>query len=249
MVKNKLQKESPLPLYYQLKEIIKRQIEEGHLQPGDAIPSERELVETYKISRPTVRQAINELVTEGLLFREKGRGTFVSKQKIKQFFLESLTSFSEEMKQKGLSFSTKVIGMEVVSNTSMLTSVFGDRYNKFFRIDRLRYVQGEPVVVVTTYVPCSIAPNLDEEDLINQSLYDILQNKYGLKISRATRVVEAINSSDEDAALLEIEPLSAIQLIRTTGYLEGDIPFEYSIARYRGDLSSFTVSLKYQKQG
>ncbi len=96
-----LLKDSPLPLYYQLKELLKSHIELGILKPGDCVPSERELVETYEISRPTVRQAINELVVEGLLTREKGRGTFVSVPKIKQWFLESLSSFFGRNAEEG----------------------------------------------------------------------------------------------------------------------------------------------------
>lgn len=242
-----LVKDGPLPLYYQLKELVKSQIQQGILGPGDSVPSERELIEMYEISRPTVRQAINELVIEGLLIREKGRGTFVSAPKIKQWFLESLTSFSDEMAQKGLTYSTKLLSIDTVVATTTLRDVFGSSHDNFYRLERLRYVKGKPVVLVTTFLPVSLFKDLEKENLDMKSLYDIVQHKYGYHLGGATRVLEAINASEEDAQWLEIGPMEAIQLIRTIGCLDNELPFEYSIARYRGDLSSFTVTLKHQR--
>lgn len=238
-----LDKEFPLPLYYQLKEIIKSDIESGRLAPGDLIPSERELVEQYEISRPTVRQAINDLVSEGLLRKEKGKGTFVAYPKINQWFLENLTSFPEEMKRKGLHYRTVVLGFESRVTGKNYQKIFGSVYTEFYRIERLRFVEDKPVVAVTTYLPRDLFPGLEAEHLERESLYHLAQQKYELRISSADRIVEAVNISDEDAELLQVESGSAIHLTRTTAYLDDGSPFEYSIARYRGDLSSFTVHI------
>jgi GntR family transcriptional regulator len=243
----KLERESPIPLYYQLKEIIKSEIASRGIEQGQAIPSERQMVEGFQISRPTVRQAITELVAEGLLIREKGRGTFAAKPKHDQWFLESLTSFSREMEQKGVEHSTKVTGMKVMNTDPTLISIFGEDCKETICLERVRYVEGQPVVAVTTYIPCHIAPGLTNENFEAASLYDLIENKYGYQISHATRVVESINVDEEDIELLAVQPMAAVQLIRTTGYLAGNTPFEYSIARYRGDNNSFTVTLKYRK--
>lgn len=245
--KMKLEKGSPIPLYYQLKEIIKSEIESGEWNQGDLIPSEREMVQVCKISRPTVRQAINDLVNEGLLMRQKGHGTFVSKTKVDQWFLESMLSFSKEMNMKGVAHSTKVLSQTVVATNPLLKSVFGEQYYQFICLERLRYVEGQPAVVVTSYIPSPIAPGLEIENLNEESLYDLIENKYGHRVSHATRVLESINVSEKDSELLEVEPMAAIQLIKTTGYLTDNQPFEYSIARYRGDSNSFTVTLRYQR--
>lgn len=242
-----ISKDSPLPLYYQLKELIRSQIELNHLKPGDSIPSERELAERYGISRPTIRQAIQELVVEGLLIREKGRRTTVATPKFRQWFLESLTSFQDEMAQKRLSFSTKVLAFERVPASSTLREVLGANVNICYKLQRLRYVEGKPVVLVTTFLPLDLFPEMDRENLEQNSMYHLIQSKYGYRIGGATRVIEAINASAEDAKLLGIAPGDAVQLIRTTGYLDNNRPFEYSIAYYRGDLSSFTVNLKYSQ--
>lgn len=236
-------KNNPLPLYFQLKEIIKKDIKSGFLKPGDLILSERELIEYYNISRTPVRQAINELVNEGLLRREHGKGTFVAHQKIEQRFLEQLNSFHDEMMRKGLSFKTKVIQKQIVENDSCLREVFGTSVQKFFRIDRLRFINRDPSVIVTTYIPYSIAPNLFKENFEIESLYNILQTKYEVNLCFAERVIESINVTIEDAEILGLEDLTAILLTRTTGYLEDNTPVEYSIGSYRGDLNRFTIKV------
>src|SRR6476659_66204 len=103
----------PLPRYYQLKEIIRERIVTGEWEPGSLIPSERELCERYGISRMTARQAITELVNEGLFYREQGKGTFVSRHKITQQLI-NLTSFSEDMKARGQRPGSKVVAAQMV---------------------------------------------------------------------------------------------------------------------------------------
>ncbi|WP_430487479.1 GntR family transcriptional regulator [Priestia flexa] len=242
-----VEKNNPLPLYFQLKEVLKEKIEQGVYKPDEPIPSERELIDTYGISRTPVRQALNELVSEGLLRREHGRGTFVAYPKIDETFLKSLSSFGDEMKKKGLAFKTKVLYMDVIDVNSNLKELFGEEYNQFYRVERLRYIEEDPYVLVTTYVPVSIAPQLLEENLEEQSLYKTLETKYGIHISYAKRVLEAVNVNEEDGKLLDIASMSAIQMTKTTAFQMNSKPFEYSIARYRGDLSKFTVEVTYKR--
>jgi GntR family transcriptional regulator len=108
-----LDKNSPIPLYFQLEEILKERIETGELQTGDLLSSEKELSEKYKISRPTVREALRGLVSEGLLYREKGKGTFIAKPKIDYGFIQKLTTFYDDMIEKGFTPKTKVIKQEI----------------------------------------------------------------------------------------------------------------------------------------
>ena len=114
-----LNKNTPIPLYYQLKQWIIEQIERGDLKPGDVIPSERELSEEFEISRMTVRQALTELVNEGKLVRERGKGTFVAEPKISQDLFR-LTSFSEDMKSCGMTPGASVIDVTVNTASSVL---------------------------------------------------------------------------------------------------------------------------------
>ncbi|MGE7187115.1 GntR family transcriptional regulator [Peribacillus sp. NPDC006672] len=243
-----VEKSNPLPLYFQLKEVLKEKIEKGIYKSDDPIPSERELIDMYGISRTPVRQALNELVAEGLLRREHGRGTFVAHQKIDQMFLKSLSSFGDEMEKKGLSFETELLNKQIIEINSTLQEIFGETHKSFYRIDRLRYIEKDPYVLVTTYIPAAMAPGLLEEDLERNSLYRTLESKYGYNISYAKRVMEAINVAEEDAKILKVSPMAAVQMTKTTAFQIDSQAFEYSIARYRGDLSKFTVEVKYERK-
>ena len=242
-----IQKDSPVPLYYQLKEILKNKIETGELKDGEMIPSERELIELYQISRPTVRQAINELVNNQLLVRKQGYGTFVYKPKRSQWYLESLTSFSEENEKKGLSTKTTVLSIQIIEGTEELSTLFRKNYHHYYHLERLRYVEEQPVVLVSTFIPCDIAPDLEKENLTENSLYDILRNRYHFNIDYGDRSLEAVIVDKDDFKHFGISPESAIQLVKTIAYLENGEVFEYSVSRFRGDLSSFKAKLKFNK--
>jgi GntR family transcriptional regulator len=242
-----IQKDSPVPLYYQLKEILKNLIESGELKDGEMIPSERELIELYQISRPTVRQAINELVNSQLLVRKQGYGTFVNKPKRSQWYLESLTSFSEENEKKGLATKTTVLTIQVMEGTMELNTLFRKSHNQYYHLERLRFVEEQPVVLVSTYIPCNLAPGLEKENLTENSLYDILHDCYHLNIDYGERSLEAVIVDKNDYQHLGISPESPIQLVKTIAFLENGDVFEYSISRFRGDLSSFKAKLKFNK--
>ncbi len=245
--KVKLLKNGPIPLYHQLKEVLKKQIENGELKQGERLPSEIELINTYEVSRTTIREAVNDLVQNGYLVRKRGVGTYVATPKHSQWVLENLSSFAEELEQKGLSSKTEVLSLEKIQSGLELKSIFGSEYTEFYSLERLRYVDEKPAVVVTTYVPVSLAPGLEEIDLSENSLYKTLLNTYKLDIHHANRTILATNVEDKDATLLEVPPNSAIQLIETVAYLSDGTPFEYSVSRNRADLSSFKASLKYKK--
>lgn len=233
-----------IPLYYQLMQLFRQQIEEGEYQPGDSFPSENELCERFGVSRPTVRQALNELVREGLLHRIKGKGTFVSAPKIQQDFMQKLVSFTEEMQQKGLKGTTRVLSLQVVPALKNVAAYLTLAIEEpVFQLDRLRFINDEPIVVVTTYLPQKYCPTLNQQDLNNQSLYKTLEDQYSIRISRARRILEVIAATEEYAKLLEIDVGAPIQLSRTIAWDQYNRPIEFSIARYRGDRSQFTIDL------
>ncbi|GBF34280.1 transcriptional regulator [Desulfocucumis palustris] len=234
-----------IPLYYQLMQFFRQQIEGGQYQAGDAFPSENELCERFSVSRPTVRQAINELVREGLLHRIKGKGTFVSAPKIEQDFIQKLMSFTEEMRQKGLKDSTRVLNLKVASASKAVAAHLSLGMDEsVFCLERLRFINGEPIVVVTTYLPQKNCPALDKHDLTNKSLYETLEKHYGIKVCRARRILEVEAANEEDAGLLGVEEGEPIQLSKTVAWNQFDKPIEFSIARYRGDRSQFTIELR-----
>lgn len=234
-----------IPLYYQLMQLFRQEIEEGKYQPGDVFPSENELCVRFGVSRPTVRQAINELVKEGLLHRVKGKGTFVSVRKIEQEFIQKLISFTEEMEMKGLRHATQVLELKVVPASKVVSAHLSLGTNEpVFCLERLRFVNEDPIVVVTTFIPQKNCPNLEKLDLNNHSLYKTLEKHYGISITRARRLMEVDQATEEDANLLGVEEGSPIQLSRTVAWNQYGVPIEFSIARYRGDKSQFVIELK-----
>ncbi|REJ13120.1 MAG: phosphonate metabolism transcriptional regulator PhnF [Bacillaceae bacterium] len=241
-----IDKSSPIPIYYQLEEFIKKQIEIGELQPDQAIPSEREYAERYQISRMTVRQAINNLVNEGYLYRQKGRGTFVSKQKVEQR-LHGLTSFTEDMLERGMKPSSKLLSFEVIPAGLETASHLKLKKNApVYEIKRVRLADDVPMALETTYVPANLVKGLTEE-IIHQSLYSYIEEKLNLVISEAFQQIEASIAKESEIKHLQIEKGSPILLILRTSYLHDGTPFEFVKSAYRADRYKFVHTLKRQR--
>ncbi len=240
-----LNKNIPIPLYYQLKTILLEYIREQHSNVDEPIPTEVEISEYFGISRPTVRQAINELVVEGYLYRIKAKGTFLAKPKISQDFLLTLDSFNNEMRKKGLVPSTKILQKEIVQCDEKTANILRlEPGSDVIKLTRLRSANNEPIVFVITYVPLKVCPLLMDYDLENESLYEIIQKESGKLIANATRSLECIISGEFEAKLLNIEKGVPVQYFESIVYLEDGTPVEYSLAKYRSDRSKFTFELR-----
>ena len=241
-----LNKDIPIPLYYQLKEILLAEIKQA--EKGSDFPTELELCKHFDISRPTVRQAINELVVEGYLQRIKGKGTFIAEPKIRQDFLVALQSFTEEMREKGLVPSTKALELKQVLCDEKVSNALNIPVgSEVVQLTRLRSANDIPIVLVVTYLPYVKVPNILSKDWEYESLYRVLEEEYGLTIDHAIRTLEARVASEDEANLLGIQEGDPIQFIETTTYLTDGTPIEYSLANYRGDRSEFTFELKKQR--
>lgn len=242
MSPNDIDKAVPIPFHYQLRELLREEIAGGRWEVGERLPSERELCETFNLSRTTVREAIDALVNEGLLRRERGRGTFVAEPKILEGLLQSPTGFTDSMAEQGIMVVTKVLRKEIGPAPSHVARELHLRPDEQVTIiDRLRFILNEPILFVTSYVPVRFVPDLVNDDLVNNSLYQLLQNKYHLKIASATRYMEAVAANEVEARLFEIRPGSPLMLIESTAYLQGGIPLEYFKARHRGDRTRFRI--------
>ncbi len=243
-----INKNIPIPLYYQLKTILLEYIKEQHPDMETPIPAEVEISENFGISRPTVRQAINELVVEGYLCRIKAKGTFISKPKINQDFLLVLDSFNKEMLKKGLNPSTKVIDMKTVESDEKVSKALKLQIgSRVIELSRLRFANEEPIVFVTTYLPYALCQSILEKNLEADSLYELLEKECRLVISRAERSLESILAGEFEAVLLQIEKGAPIQYFESVAYLSNGTPVEYSLAKYRGDRNKFTFELKRNK--
>jgi len=191
-----LDKDTPIPLYFQVKNMVKSKIENGLLKEGDSIPSEAEFCEYLGISRATVRQAITELVAEGYLYRKRAKGTYVAIPKISAGFFNRLESFNTEMKEKGMKPSTKVISISKIEASEDICNKLGlNEQSPLIYLERLRYADGQPVVYVETYLPYHGMELLLEQDFENtvNGIIDILcSDDYGIFGSKAaTKVFES----------------------------------------------------------
>lgn len=244
----KLDKSIPTPLYFQLKQQLLKKINDHELKVDDQIPHEIDMVDELEISRSTVRQAISELVSEGYLYRVRAKGTFVSTPKVDENFFQQLDSFNNEMIKKGMKPSTKILKFHKEEGRENINSKLSiDPSEELIHLSRLRFANDQPVVIVDTYLPYEKFKDLLTEDLSEQSLYSLIEEKYDTKIVRAKREIEAVIAKANEKKLLNIKSNAAVCLVKTTAYAENDIPVEYSIARYTGDRNRFIVELKRYK--
>ena len=238
-----LDKQSHIPMYVQIGEELKRRIKDGEVAVGSAIPSERELTEQFGVSRMTVRQSITNLVNEGLLYREKGRGTFVASPKVEQP-LNGLTSFTEDMKARGLTPSNKVIRFEKTQpEPDIAEELQLAPDEEVFTVERIRYANEKPMALERTYLPVKLFPALDGQAL-GGSLYSLIEQDHQHPISHASQRMEAALVKKEEAELLQIAMPAAILIIERVSYLTNGVPFEVVRSIYRADRYKFITEIQ-----
>lgn len=201
-----IDKNSPIPAYYQLKEAVQEKIKSGIWKVGQCIDSERELSEFYKVSRMTVRQALGELVNEGVLVREKGKGTFVCEPKVKQ---QDMMSFSELMKNSGREFETEVIEFLKVNATEEIKNILNE--DRVYKINRIRKVDGKVVANEIVYIPETYCKNMNKESL-KGSLFKILEEE-GLYVEHTESSIYSILINDDLKNIFKVN--KQIPLLKT----------------------------------
>ena len=236
--------ESHIPYYIQLMDILK---EKAHLElgsPGDQIPGEQDLCELYGVSRTVVRQALRELELEGVINRRKGKGTFISPPKISEGLVQKLTGFYQDMVERGLKPVTKVLHQNVSPSNEKVAHFLNIKPGeKVIDILRLRFINEEPIQLVTTYIPFEICPALASVDLTNRSLYEFLETEAGVFIAKGRRYIEAVLANESEAVLLGIERGAPLVMLDSISFSENGQPIEYYHALHRGDRSRFEVEL------
>ncbi|NMD70057.1 phosphonate metabolism transcriptional regulator PhnF [Bacillus sp. DNRA2] len=238
-----IDKNSPIPIYFQLAESIKELIEKGELRPGDALPAEREYAEQYQISRMTVRQAFTQLVNEGYLHRLQGKGTFVSERKIEQP-LQGLTSFSEDMKQRGYEPESRLLHFEIIPATSKIAGQLSiQEHGPVYEIKRIRLADGVPMALETNYISANLVKGLTEQ-IVNQSLYEYIEGQLHLQIDRAQQVIESSIAIESEASLLNINKGAPVMLIQRQTFLHDGTPVEFVKSTYRADRYKFMIEMK-----
>lgn len=236
-----IDKQSHIPIYRQIQAQFKQLILDGQFEPKDVLPSETELSRRYGVSVMTVRQAMNELVNEGLIYREQGRGTFVARQPMVHP-LQRMESFTEDITARGLTPSAQVLAFEhVPAPKEIALALELEPAHEVLRIKRLRLANDRPVGIHDSYLR---GVYFDQTTLEKYgSLYALLEDQ-GLVLAEGEEVLEAVAANQETSELLNVPPGSPLLLVSRTVYLESGQPIEFVRATYRADLYRYAIQLK-----
>lgn len=244
-----LDETSPIPLYYQLRELIADAIKDGQYGPDHQLPSERELASRFCLSRMTVRQATVALVNDGLLVRRRGKGTYVAQPKIEQGLLR-LTSFSEDMRQRGLPPSTRIITLRRLPAAGKAADLMGlELGSPLILLERLRLAADKPMAYELCYLPFNRFPDLSEASLGSGSLYELLEAKYNVKPTFAWQSLEATLASQREAQLLQIKREAPLLQLERVTWDEKQTVIEFVKSLYRADRYKFSLQLHIKPPG
>jgi len=224
-----------LPYYYQLYKILRTQILEGEWKPGSMLPSESELVEKFNLSRTTVRQSLDMLVNDGLIHRQRGRGTYVSNPTIEQG-LSKIISFTEDMRQREMEPHSVVLSSELIQASNEIAEALqitpGDEVT---HLERLRLADLEPMGIETSYLVHRLCPGVLKYDFSRCSLRQTLEREYDMNLTYARQKIRAISATKAQAHTLSVMPGSALLFIERITFTDQKVPIEFLRTYYRGD--------------
>lgn len=233
------------PLYFKIEMDLRKKIQAGDYSPGQLLPSERELVKTYDVSRLTVREAVNRLVAQGMVKKKQGKGTFVS-EPTTDHMVGSLNSSSEVFLLKNYAVKTKVIGSKISIPTREICEKLklkNDEIEKIFNLERVRYADDKPFAHIKCYLPYGPIEKIETIDFSEASLYRTLEDVYRLELYEAFEVIEAAIVDEISAKLLELEAGAPVLLNQRTAYLKDGTVIEYERVLYRSDIFRYQNKL------
>ena len=239
-----IDRRSPIPFYFQLTKLLTREIETGRWDAGERLPSEPAICEQFGVSRTTVRQALAALESEGLVRREKGRGTFVAERRSGGWLLQSAHGFYEEADRAGHAVRSRVLHRAVEPLPAWATDALRLRSGtEGVTVERLRWMDDRLVMYVLSHFPAHVADSLLEADLETSSLYGVLEERDGLTVAGGRRVVEAARAERELAKLLEVEPGAPLLYVEAVSWDDSLQPFECYRAWHRADRTKIEVQV------
>lgn len=232
-------------LHLKVKDAIIQMINDGEYKPNSQLPTEAEFCEKYGVSRTTVRSALQQLTMEGYVYRKRGSGTFVSANKVKQILTSTVEHFSKQVAMQGKKPLIKVLNLEVIPADDDLSEELniqkGDPINM---LQRIRYVNDQPIQVETAYLPWYKTPALDKKGC-EESLYKLLDHQFDIKIFKTIENLELFIADQEMAESLNIDVGEPCFALYTHAYLSDGSIIEYSKTIYRGDLTHFVIERNY----
>lgn len=230
-------------LYFQLYDILLKEITNGKYKAGELLPTENDLIEQYGISRVTVRKAMDLLQQDGLIVKKRGYGTYVCPKKMEQN-MKKVMHFSEEMEQRGVKSSTKMISNEMIPACQQIAEALQiPEGTPLIRVARLRYANDKPLRLEIAHLVYSQCPDVYGKDFSSISLRKMLQSQYDITWSNATQRIYAVNAEEKIAGLLQVQENSALIYIERISFLKNTQPGEYLQCYYRGDSYYLTTEL------
>ncbi|MGC8826398.1 MAG: GntR family transcriptional regulator [Anaerolineae bacterium] len=244
-----LQRSGSTPLHLQLKTALAAQIAQGHLRPGQRLPSERQLCEMFGVSRTTVRRAIEALEREYLIRTVPAQGTFVTAPQVRVSVHVSLGGFTSDIQRAGLSPSSILLETARISPApeELAGPMRISPDEEIVKVERLRLVNDIPLAIHTCYLPHRLCPGILEHDLGRQSLFGLLRDKYGLHIAYAQEQVCACLADEREARLLRLTPPAAVLRAQRLTFLDSGEVVEYSFSSYCGEWYYLTLVLEGQE--
>jgi len=225
-----------VPVYYQIFEDIYRDISDGHYQEGDQLPSESQLIEKYKVSRGTIREAIKMLLHQGFVIRQRGKGTFVTYKKIEQD-AQKLMGFTELMRKNNKTATAKILEVTTKNPSKRIQNLLKlNETNLVTKIQRLRFGDDEPLIIERSYFVHRIL----DFDLENESIFSLLYHKTNYRLGNAQQSIEAVIAGPAERELLNVETGSPLLLMKRLICLSDGSFFQYSEDMYRSDRLKFT---------
>lgn len=230
-------------LHHQIKEDLFLHLRSGRWPPGFELPSEESLCRHYGVSRGTLRRAIGDLVTEGYVERHRGRGSFVSRPKLESGVVGSYKGFRVD--GPPLDPGGRVVACRRVRAAKDVAAMLGVAAGTpIWRLERVRFTNGVPVSVQTSFIPASMCPDLSRHDLRSRHLVDVLRDEYGVQLSRAVEYIEPTVADGYAARALSIPPKTPVFQIERITCLADDAVGEYRRALLRGDLYRYRIELR-----
>lgn len=232
-----------LPFYVQVADHLREEVRTGRWAPGELIPSEAGLCEAFGVSRTAIRQALAELVGEGLLHKEKGRGTFVSRPHV-SLAVQETRGFFDEMADLGRPVETTILLQDTAEIPPSLAPELGVAMgSRVVRLQRIRAVGSENLIFVTTYLPLPRFGPIVALDLSAVSLYAVLAESFGVQARAGRRRIEAVRATDPIAKHLEVAKGTPLLRVSAVNVDQSGEPFEAFEAYYRGDRTAFEIDV------
>lgn len=236
--------ETGRPLYIQVKENLAKLIISGEWPPGIRLASERELTDQLGVSRVTVRNAIQALEEDGLVYRVHGKGTFVAKPKM-EMNAHDLISFTSSMLRRGNQPSAQVLEFSRISASRKVAKALEvELGHQVYRVRRLRRANNLPLVIELSFFPRDLCSRLEEVDLAAVSIYHVLYEEMGIQCRKVHQSLEAVAATEEEAQILEVETGFPLMLVERLCYNTDGRVIEFAKDLYRGDCSRFISDLE-----